>query len=78
MLEICLLGTGGTMPMPGRALTALMARYGGSNLLIDCGEGTQVQIRKKKWSIQSIDHVLITHLHGDHIIGLPGLLLRMG
>ena len=48
MLEICLLGTGGTMPMPGRALTALMARYGGSNLLIDCGEGTQVQIRKKK------------------------------
>lgn len=78
MLEICLLGTGGTMPMPGRALTALMARYGGSNLLIDCGEGTQVQIRKKKWSIQSIDHVLITHLHGDHIIGLPGLLLSMG
>lgn len=78
MLEICLLGTGGTMPMPERALTALMVRYGGSNLLIDCGEGTQMQIRKMKWSIKSIGHILITHLHGDHIIGLPGLVLSMG
>lgn len=78
MLEICLLGTGGTMPMPDRALTALMVRYCGRNLLIDCGEGTQVQIRKMKWSIKAIDHILITHIHGDHIIGLPGLLLSMG
>lgn len=78
MLEVCLLGTGGTMPMPDRALTALMVRYEGQNLLIDCGEGTQVQIRKKKWSIRDISHILITHTHGDHIIGLPGLLLSMG
>ena len=78
MLEVCLLGTGGTMPMPGRALTSLMVRHGGRNLLIDCGEGTQVQIRKRKWSIKAIGHILITHVHGDHIIGLPGLLLSMG
>ncbi len=78
MLELCLLGTGGTMPMPQRALTSLMVRYAGHSLLIDCGEGTQVQIRKRKWSIKAIGHILITHVHGDHIIGLPGLLLSMG
>ncbi len=78
MLELCLLGTGGTMPMPERALTALMVRHGGKSLLIDCGEGTQVQIRKRKWSMKAIDYILITHIHGDHIIGLPGLLLSMG
>lgn len=78
MLDICLLGTGGTMPMPERALTSLMIRHGGQSLLIDCGEGTQVQIRKRKWSIKAIDHILITHVHGDHVIGLPGLLLSMG
>lgn len=78
MLDICLLGTGGTMPMPERALTSLMVRHGGQSLLIDCGEGTQVQIRKRKWSIKAIDHILITHVHGDHVIGLPGLLLSMG
>lgn len=78
MLDLCLLGTGGTMPMPERALTSLMVRHGGQNLLIDCGEGTQVQIRKRKWSMKAIEHILITHVHGDHIIGLPGLLLSMG
>ena len=78
MLDICLLGTGGMMPLPNRHLTSLMARYNGSSILIDCGEGTQVAIRKKGWSVHSIDVICITHFHGDHISGLPGLLLSMG
>ncbi len=78
MLDVCLLGTGGMMPLPGRFLTALMTRYNGSSLLIDCGEGTQVSIRKKGWSVHSIDTICFTHYHGDHIGGLPGLLLSMG
>lgn len=78
MLDVCLLGTGGMMPLPRRALTALMTRYNGSSLLIDCGEGTQVSIREQGWSFHSIDVICITHFHGDHISGLPGLLLSMG
>lgn len=78
MLDVCLLGTGGMMPLPRRALTALMTRYNGSSLLIDCGEGTQVSIREQGWSFHSIDIICITHFHGDHISGLPGLLLSMG
>lgn len=78
MLDVCLLGTSGMMPMPGRALTALMTRFNGSSLLIDCGEGTQVRIREKGWSMHDIDTICITHVHGDHISGLPGLLLSMG
>ena len=46
MLDVCLLGTGGMMPLPGRWLTALVLRYNGSQLLIDCGEGTQVAMKK--------------------------------
>ncbi len=76
MFEVCLLGTGGMMPMPDRALTALMTRYGGRCILIDSGEGTQVGImRKKGFSMQKLDAILLTHLHADHVAGLPGLLL---
>ena len=78
MLEVCLLGTGGMMPLPNRWLTALMTRLNGSGLLIDCGEGTQVAIREKGWSFHDIDVICFTHYHGDHISGLPGLLLSMG
>jgi len=78
MLDVCLLGTSGMMPLPGRWLTALMTRYNGSSLLIDCGEGTQITIREKGWSFHSIDTICFTHYHGDHISGLPGLLLSMG
>ena len=66
------------MPLPRRALTALMTRFNGSSLLIDCGEGTQVSIREKGWSVNPIDTICFTHYHGDHISGLPGLLLSMG
>ncbi len=78
MLDVCLLGTGGMMPLPYRKLTALMTRYNGSNLLIDCGEGTQLAIREKGWSFHAIDTICFTHYHADHISGLPGLLLTMG
>ena len=78
MLDVCLLGTGGMMPLPRRWLTALMCRYNGSNILIDCGEGTQVAIKQKGWSFRPIDVICITHFHADHISGLPGLLLTMG
>ena len=66
------------MPLPRRWLTALMTRLNGSSLLIDCGEGTQVAIREKGWSVNPIDTICFTHFHGDHISGLPGLLLSMG
>lgn len=78
MLDVCLLGTGGMMPLPHRWLTALMTRYNGSNLLIDCGEGTQIAIKEKGWSFKPIDVICFTHFHADHISGLPGLLLTMG
>ena len=78
MLDVCLVGTGGMMPLPRRWLTALMTRYNGSSLLIDFGEGTQVAIKEKGWSFKPIDVICFTHYHGDHISGLPGLLLTMG
>lgn len=78
MLDICLLGTGGMMPLPYRWLTSMMARCGGSNLLIDCGEGTQIALKEKGWSPKPIDIICFTHYHADHISGLPGLLLTMG
>lgn len=77
MLDICLLGTGGMMPLPFRWLTSLMARHNGSSLLIDCGEGTQIAIQKQGWSFKQIDTLMFTHFHADHISGLPGILLAM-
>jgi len=78
MLDICLLGTGGMMPLPYRWLTSMMARYNGKSILIDCGEGTQVAMKEKGWSPKPIDIICFTHYHADHISGLPGLLLTMG
>lgn len=78
MLDVCLLGTGGMMPLPKRWLTALMTRYNGSSLLIDCGEGTQLAVKEQGWSFHPIDIICFTHYHADHISGLPGLLLTMG
>lgn len=78
MLDVCLLGTGGMMPLPYRWLTSLMTRYNGSSLMIDCGEGTQIAVKEKGWSFKPVDIMCFTHYHADHISGLPGILLTMG
>ncbi len=78
MLDVCLLGTGGMMPLPGRWLTSLLIRHKGKMLLIDCGEGTQISLRMCGWGFKAIDAILFTHYHADHILGLPGLLLTLG
>lgn len=78
MLDVCLLGTAGMMPLPYRWLTSLMLRYNGSSLLIDCGEGTQVAVKEAGLGFKSIDVLCVTHFHADHISGLPGMLLTMG
>ena len=78
MLDICLLGTGGMMPLPYRWLTSMMARYNGTGILIDCGEGTQIALKEKGWSPKPIDIICFTHYHADHLSGLPGMLLTLG
>lgn len=77
MLDVCLLGTGGTLPLPGRRLSAALVRLGGRLILIDCGEGTQVAVRERGWGLRHLDAVLLTHPHADHVLGLPGLLLTL-
>ncbi len=78
MLDVTLLGCGGMMPLPNRFLTSLLARYNGTSVLIDCGEATQIALRKSSLSPNPIGIMCITHFHADHISGLPGMLLTMG
>ena len=78
MLDLTLLGSGGGMPMPNRFLSSMIINFKGRKILIDCGEGTQVAMRKFKTGFKSLDIICITHCHGDHIFGLPGLLSTMG
>jgi ribonuclease Z len=77
MLDIALLGCGGTMPLPKRWLTALLASYNGKMILIDCGEGTQITMKMLGWGFKSIEAVCFTHYHADHVAGLPGLLFAI-
>ena len=77
VLEGCLLGTGGTLPIPERALSSLYLRVNGQALLVDCGEGTQVGIRRLGWGFKCLDGLLLTHFHGDHCTGVAGLLLSL-
>ena len=78
MLDVCLLGCGGMMPLPERWLTSLLVRCNGHSLLIDCGEGTQIAMREQRLSFKDIDTICFTHYHADHISGLPGLMLTIG
>jgi ribonuclease Z len=78
MIDVALLGTGGTLPLPDRFLSSLLVRCGGQLVLIDCGEGTQVSLRKLGWGLKDVGTILLTHFHADHVAGLPGLLLTIG
>lgn len=74
MIDLTLLGSGGGMPIPERYLSSLLISYKGRKILIDAGEGTQVSMREFHTGFRSLDIICISHLHGDHIFGLPGLL----
>ncbi|MBN2738059.1 MAG: ribonuclease Z [Spirochaetales bacterium] len=74
-LEAFVLGTGGMMPLPGRGLTSVLLRREGSLFLFDCGEGTQVNLRRLNLKWKKISVIFISHTHADHITGLPGILM---
>lgn len=74
-LETFVLGTGGMMPLPHRHLTSALVRHEGDLLLFDCGEGTQVAMKKLNLRWKKISAIFISHTHADHITGLPGMLM---
>lgn len=74
MIDVTLLGTSALLPLPERAETAATLTCAGRTILFDCGEGTQTAARKAGVSLMKADLIALTHYHGDHIFGLPGLL----
>jgi ribonuclease Z len=76
--SVTILGSGAAVPKLTRGATAQYIQCQNRQILLDCGEGTQLQFRKFKLKFQTLDHIFITHLHGDHVFGLPGLLSTMG
>ncbi len=76
-LSVTFLGTGASWPTAERGLSAIAVKRGGEILLWDCGEGTQRQIQKSGLSYQQISQIWLTHYHGDHCYGVPGLLKTM-
>lgn len=65
------------MPLPGRWLSALLVRCEGHVFLCDCGEGTQISWRYTHWGFRQLDAILLTHVHADHVVGLPGILYSL-
>lgn len=74
MIKVCLVGTGGMVPLHNRYLSSFLMSCEGSMILVDCGEGTQMSLKNIGWGLKAIDIICISHFHGDHIFGLPGLL----
>ena len=77
MLTVTLLGTAATLPQPDRALSSAVFSVNGRHILLDCGEGTQLALHRQRISPMKIDLIALTHYHGDHMLGLPGLLQTM-
>lgn len=76
-MQIVFLGTGGSWPSPKRNVAAIAVKRGREIILFDCGEGTQRQFMKSSLSFMQVQKVFITHFHGDHFLGLPGLVQSM-
>ena len=77
MLNVIFLGTAGSLPTPERNPSAVLVNREGDLILFDCGEGTQRQMMRARTGMMRLTHIFLTHLHADHILGIPGLLETM-
>ena len=76
-MQLTFLGTGGGLPSPQRGVSAIAIQMGREILLFDCGEGTQRQFMLSPLSFMKVSKIFISHFHGDHFLGLPGLIQSM-